>query len=209
MADYFEVHPVNPQQRLIRLAVDIVRRGGLIVYPTDSCYALGCHIGDKAAMERMRRIRQLDARHHFTLVCRDLSELGQYAIVDNVQYRSLKASTPGSYTFILRASREVPKRLLNPKRHTIGMRVPDHAVVRMLLEEMSEPILSSTLILPGDEVPLNDPDEIRGRMDGVVDVILDSGPCGIEMTTVVDLTQDYPVILRQGKGSLAPFGLEP
>lgn len=207
MAEYLEVHPVNPQQRLIRRAVDIVRGGGLIVYPTDSCYALGCHIGDKTAMERMRRIRQLDARHHFTLVCRDLSELGQYAIVDNIQYRSLRASTPGSYTFILKASREVPKRLLNPKRHTIGVRVPDHGVVRALLEEMGEPILSSTLILPGDEMPLNDMEEIREKLDHDVDVILDGGPCGVDMTTVVDLTGDTPIVVRRGKGSVVPFGV--
>ena len=148
--------PEDPQQRLIRRAVEIVRNGGLMVYPTDSCYALGCHIGDKTAMERIRRIRRVDEHHHFTLVCRDLSELGQYAVVDNAQYRSLKAATPGSYTFILKATREVPKRLLNPRRKTIGLRVPDHAVVRALLEEMREPILSSTLILPGDEAPLND-----------------------------------------------------
>ena len=207
MAQYFEVHPENPQQRFIRSAVDIVRKGGLMVYPTDSCYALGCHIGDKAAMERVRRIRQVDEHHHFTLICRDLSELGQYAIVDNIQYRSLKASTPGSYTFILKASREVPKRLLNPKRKTIGVRVPDHNVVRALLEEMGEPLLSSTLMLPGDELPLNDMDDIRVRLDHDVDVILDGGPCGVEMTTVVDLTGDMPVVVRRGKGSTAPFGV--
>jgi tRNA threonylcarbamoyl adenosine modification protein (Sua5/YciO/YrdC/YwlC family) len=207
MAEYLSVHPDNPQPRLIRRAVDLVRDGGLIVYPTDSCYALGCHIGDKTAMERIRRIREVDARHHFTLVCRDLSELGQYAIVDNIQYRTLRASTPGSYTFILKASREVPKRLLNPKRHTIGVRVPDHNVVRVLLEEMGEPILSSTLILPGDEMPLNDMDEIREKLDHDVDVILDGGPCGIEMTTVVDLTGDTPIVVRHGKGSVVPFGV--
>jgi tRNA threonylcarbamoyl adenosine modification protein (Sua5/YciO/YrdC/YwlC family) len=178
-----------------------------MVYPTDSCYALGCHIGDKSAMERIRRIRQVDAHHHFTLVCRDLSELGQYAIVDNTQYRSLKASTPGSYTFILKASREVPKRLLNPKRNTIGVRVPDHNVVRALLQEMGEPILSSTLLLPGDGVPLNDMDEIRSRLQHDVDVVLDAGSCGVEMTTVVDLTGDVPAIVRRGKGSVAVFGV--
>ena len=207
MAQYFVVHPENPQQRLIRGAVDIVRKGGLMVYPTDSCYALGCHIGAKSAMERVRRIRQVDAHHHFTLVCRDLSELGQSAVVDNIQDRSLKASTPGSYTFILKASREVPKRLLNPKRNTIGVRVPDHNVVRALLEEMGEPILSSTLILPGDERPLNDMDQIRDRLQNDVEVILDGGSCGVDMTTVVDLTGDMPVIVRQGKGSIAVFGV--
>lgn len=206
MAQYFAVHPEDPQQRLIRRAVEIVRSGGLMIYPTDSCYALGCHIGDKSAMERMRRIREVDAQHHFTLVCRDLSELGQYAIVDNAQYRSLKASTPGSYTFILKASREVPKRLLNPKRNTIGVRVPDHKVVRALLQEMGEPILSSTLLLPGDGLPLNDMDEIRSRLQHDVDVVLDAGSCGVEMTTVVDLTGDIPAIVRRGKGSVAVFG---
>ncbi len=207
MAQYIAVHPEDPQLRNIRRAVEIVRDGGLMVYPTDSCYALGCHLGDKGAMERIRRIRQVDERHHFTLVCRDLSELGQYAVVDNIQYRSLKKSTPGSYTFILKASREVPKRLLNPKRNTIGVRVPDHNVVRALLEEMGEPILSSTLILPGDERPLNDMDEIRDRLQNDVEVILDGGSCGVEMTTVVDLTGDMPVIVRQGKGSIAVFGV--
>jgi len=207
MAQYIAVHPEDPQPRLIRRAVEIVRDGGLMVYPTDSCYALGCHLGDKGAMERIRRIRQVDERHHLTLVCRDLSELGQYAIVDNIQYRSLKKSTPGSYTFILKASREVPKRLLNPKRNTIGVRVPDHNVVRALLEEMGEPILSSTLILPGDERPLNDMDEIRDRLQNDVEMILDGGSCGVDMTTVVDLTGDMPVIVRRGKGSIAVFGV--
>lgn len=207
MAQYFSIHVGNPQARLIKRAVEIVREGGLMVYPTDSCYALGCHIGDKAAMERIRRIRQVDERHHFTLVCRDLSELGRYAIVDNAQYRTLKAATPGSYTFILRATREVPRRLLYPRRNTIGLRVPDHAVVRALLEEMGEPILSSTLILPGDESPLNDGAEIRKRLERAVDLILDGGSCGLEMTTVVDLTQEVPTVVRSGKGSGAPFGV--
>lgn len=207
MSQYFAIHPKDPQLRLIRRAVAIVRDGGLMVYPTDSCYALGCHIGDKAAMERIRRIRQLGEHHHFTLVCRDLSELGQYAIVDNAQFRTLKASTPGSYTFILKASREVPKRLLHPKRHTIGVRVPHHNVVRALLEEMGEPILSSTLILPGDTLPLNDMAEIRNRVQHDVDVVLDGGSCGVEMTTVVDLTTDVPAIVRRGKGSLSAFGV--
>ncbi len=207
MAQYFAVHPQDPQQRLIRRAVDIVRNGGLMVYPTDSCYALGCQIGDKNAMERVRRIRQVDEHHHFTLVCRDLSELGLYAAVDNIQYRLLRASTPGSYTFILKARREVPKRLLNPRRNTIGVRVPDHNVVRALLEEMGEPILSSTLILPSDKLPLNDMDEIRNRLQHDVELVLDGGPCGVEMTTVVDLTGDTPVIARRGKGSTAPFGV--
>ncbi len=178
-----------------------------MVYPTDSCYALGCPIGDTGAMERMRLIRQLDAQHHFTLMCRDLSEIAQYAIIDNVQYRSLKSSTPGSYTFILKATRQVPKRLLHPKRHTIGVRVPDHTVARALLDELREPILSTTLILPGDEFPLNDMDEIRNRLSQDVDVVIDSGSCGLEMTTVVDLTGDTPIIVRLGKGVTAPFGI--
>lgn len=207
MAQYFSIHVDNPQTRLIRRAVEIVRAGGLMAYPTDSCYALGCHIGDKTAMARIRRIRQVDDRHHLTLVCRDLSELGKYAIVDNAQYRVLKAATPGSYTFILRATREVPKRLLYPKRHTIGLRVPDHAVVHALLEEMGEPILSSTLILPGDELPLNDGEEIRQRLERDVDLVLDGGSCGLEMTTVIDLTDAVPTIVRHGKGSEAPFGV--
>ena len=207
MAQYFAMHVKNPQPRLIGKAVEIVRDGGLMVYPTDSCYALGCQIGDKTAMERIRRIRQMDERHHLTLVCRDLSELGQYAVVDNSQYRMLRAATPGSYTFILKATREVPKRLLNPKRNTIGLRVPDHPVVKALLEEMHEPILSTTLILPGDGLPLNDGEEIRDRLDCEVDVILDGGSCGIEMTTVVDLTSQMPAIVRQGRGSAALFGV--
>ncbi|HEX4985757.1 MAG TPA: L-threonylcarbamoyladenylate synthase [Burkholderiales bacterium] len=205
MAQYLVVHPDNPQARLIRRAVDIVREGGVMVYPTDSCYALGCHLGDKAAMERIRRIRGVDEKHHMTLVCRDLSELGQYAMVDNAQYRLLRSATPGSYTFLLRATREVPRRLQNPKRNTIGLRVPSHPVAEALLAEMGEPILSSTLILPGDGEPLNDGESIRERLDHDVDVILDAGSCGVEMTTVVDLTGDVPLVLRHGKGSIAPF----
>jgi tRNA threonylcarbamoyl adenosine modification protein (Sua5/YciO/YrdC/YwlC family) len=204
---YIPIHVRNPQPRLVRQAVEIVRKGGLMVYPTDSCYALGCHIGDSEALGRLRQVRQVDERHHLTLVCRDLSELGQYALVDNAQYRLLRAATPGSYTFILRATRDVPKRLLNPKRKTIGLRVPDHPVVRALLDELGEPLLSSTLLLPGDERPLNDGDEIRERLDHVVDLILDGGSCGIEMTTVVDLTDPMPVIVRAGKGDTTVFGL--
>jgi tRNA threonylcarbamoyl adenosine modification protein (Sua5/YciO/YrdC/YwlC family) len=207
MAQRLAIHARNPQVRLIRMAVDAVRKGGVMVYPTDSCYALGCHIGDKAAMERIRRIRGVDDKHHMTLVCRDLSELGQYAMVDNTQYRLLRSATPGSYTFLLRATREVPRRLQNPKRNTIGLRVPDHPVAAALLTEMGEPILSSTLILPGDGQPLNDGDEIEARLGRDVDVILDAGSCGVDMTTVVDLTGDAPVVVRQGKGSVLPFGI--
>ena len=208
MAQLFTVHPENPQPRLIRLAAEIVRSGGVIVYPTDSCYALGCQIGDKGAMERIRRIRELDERHHLSLVCRDLAEIAQYAKVDNSQFRLLKASTPGSYTFILRATREVPKRLMHPSRRTIGLRVPDHAVAQALLEELREPLLSSTLLLPGDDVPLNDGEEIRERLERAVDAVLDAGSCGIETTTVVDLTGDAPVITREGKGDPSLFAAE-
>ena len=202
MAQYFSVHPQNPQPRLIRRAVDIVRGGGVIVYPTDSCYALGCHLGDKAAMERVRAIRKVGDRHPFTLVCRDLAELAVYARVDNRQFRLLKRATPGSYTFILKATREVPKRLLHPSRRTIGLRVPDHPVAEALLAELGEPLLSSTLLLPGDELPLNDARAIRDRLEHEVDLVLDAGSCGLTPTTVVDLTGEDPVITRQGKGSL-------
>src|SRR5688572_24011805 len=178
VAQYFAVHPDNPQPRLIRAAVDIIREGGVIVYPTDSCYALGCHIGDKSAMERMRAIRNLDERHHLTLVCRNLGELGQYATVDNSQFRLLKALTPGSYTFILKATREVPKRLMHPSRRTIGLRVPDHTVAQALLAELGEPLLSSTLHLPDDDAPLNDAEEIRSRLERRVDAVIDAGSCG-------------------------------
>lgn len=209
MTQYLVVHAVNPQRRLIRRVVEVLRCGGLIAYPTDSCYALGCRIGDKQAMQRLRRIRQVDEAHHLTLVCRDLSEIAQYARVDNVRYRLLRAATPGSYTFILRATREVPKRLLNPKRRTIGLRVPEHAVARALLEELGEPILSSTLILPGDDYPLSGGGEIRDRLGREVDLILDAGSCGLEMTTVVDLTGEAPVVVRLGKGPVALLASEP
>lgn len=207
MAQYFVIHPHNPQGRLLQQAAEIVRAGGLIVYPTDSCYALGCHIGDKAAQERIRAIREVGAQHHFTLVCRDLSEIARYARVDNRQYRMLKAATPGSYTFILQATREVPRRLQNPKRNTIGLRIPAHAVSQGLLEELGEPLLSSTLILPGDDLPMNDAHEIRQRLEHQVELILDGGPCGIDMTTVVDLTGGDVQIVRAGRGSLEPFGI--
>jgi tRNA threonylcarbamoyl adenosine modification protein (Sua5/YciO/YrdC/YwlC family) len=207
MAQFFSVHAENPQPRLIRQAAEIVRNGGVIVYPTDSCYALGCRLGDREAVERMRVIRQVDARHHFALVCRDLAEIAVYAKIGNRQFRLLKATTPGSYVFILRATREVPKRLQHPRRKTIGLRVPDHGVVRALLAELGEPLLSTTLLLPGEDVPLNDAHEIRERLEHQVDLILDGGSCGIEPTTVVDLTGDAPIITRAGKGSVAPFGL--
>jgi tRNA threonylcarbamoyl adenosine modification protein (Sua5/YciO/YrdC/YwlC family) len=205
MSQLFEIHPQNPQMRLIRRAAEIVREGGVIVYPTDSCYALGCHLGDKAAMERIRRIREADRHHHFTLVCRDLSEISHYARVDNSQYRLLRKYTPGPYTFLLQATRETPKRLQNPRRRTIGIRVPDHPVPRLLLTELDEPLMSSTLLLPGDNLPLTNAQDIRVRLDGVVDVILDGGDCGVEPTTVVDLAGDAPVIVRRGRGDSRPF----
>lgn len=208
MAQFFSIHTDTPHLRLIKQAVAIVRSGGIIVYPTDSCYALGCHLGDKEAMTRIRTIREVDERHHFTLVCRNLAEIATYAKVDNSQYRLLKATTPGSYTFILQTTREVPRRMQHPKRNTIGLRIPDHPVVLALLEELGEPLLSSTLILPGDELPLNDAEEIRKRLEHQVELVMDAGSCGIDMTTVIDLTTAVPELIRPGKGSLEPFGIE-
>ncbi|MCL4800076.1 MAG: threonylcarbamoyl-AMP synthase [Burkholderiales bacterium] len=205
MSQFLAVHPTTPQPRLIARAAEIVRAGGIIVYPTDSCYALGCRVGDKDAMLRLRRIRGVDERHHLTLMCRDLAEVGTYAHVDNVRFRLLKKLTPGSYTFILEASREVPRRLMHPKRRTIGIRIPDHAVAQALLAELGEPLLSSTLILPGDAEPLNDAGEIRARLERQVDLVLDAGACGTEPTTVVDLTGPAPEILREGRGATAPL----
>lgn len=201
MAQYFEIHPTHPQTRLVRNAAQVVQRGGLIAYPTDSCYALGCRLGDAGALARLRRVRGVDEKHHLTLMCRDLSEIAAYAIVDNVQYRVLKALTPGSFTFILRATREVPRRLMHPKRKTIGVRVPEHPVARALLAELNEPMLSATLALPGDAQPLSDGGEIRVRLEHTLDLVIDAGPCGIEPSTVVDLTTDQPVILRRGKNA--------
>jgi tRNA threonylcarbamoyl adenosine modification protein (Sua5/YciO/YrdC/YwlC family) len=203
MSQLFELHPKNPQLRLIRQAVAIVREGGVIVYPTDSCYALGCHIGDKDALERIRRIRNADRHHHFTLVCRDLSEIARYARVDNRQYRFLRAHTPGPFTFLLAATRETPRRLQNPRRRTIGIRVPDHPVPQMLLAELGEPLMSSTLLLPGDAQPLTDAREIRDRLQHEVEVVLDGGNCGLEPSTVIDLAVDPPMVMRFGKGRLS------
>jgi tRNA threonylcarbamoyl adenosine modification protein (Sua5/YciO/YrdC/YwlC family) len=208
MAQYFELHSQNPQPRLIRRAAEIVRGGGLIAYPTDSCYALGCHIGDAAALERLRRVRGADRHHHFTLVCRDLSEIGRYARIDTWQFRLLKAATPGPFTFLLPATRETPRRLQHPKRRTIGIRIPDHPVPKMLLTELGEPLMSSTLLLPGDELPLTDADQIRSRLEHQLDAILDGGHCGIEPTTVIDLAVSPPVLVRAGKGKLAGVGWE-
>ena len=206
-SQFFEIHPDNPQPRLLRQAAEIVRSGGVIVYPTDSCYALGCHIDDKAAAERLRRIRQVGDGHHFTLVCRDLSQIANFAKVDNAQYRLLKSATPGPYTFILEASKEVPRRLAHPRRRTIGLRVPEHIVAQSLLEELGEPMLSTTLLLPDLEDPLNDIDEIRARLESLVDGIIDGGACGLTPTTVVDLTGSSPVLIRAGAGPLGPLGL--
>ena len=206
MAQFFTIHPDNPQLRLIRQAVEIIRGGGVIVLPTDSCYALGCQIGDKAAVERIRAIRKVDARHHFGLLCRNLAEAAVYARIDDRQFRLIKAATPGSYTFILHATREVPRRLLHPRRKTIGVRIPAHRVVHALLAELGEPLLSSTLILPGDAAPLDDAQEIRARLEHSVDLILDGGSCGIVPTTVIDLTAGMPVITREGRGSAKLLG---
>ncbi|MCI0508229.1 MAG: threonylcarbamoyl-AMP synthase [Gammaproteobacteria bacterium] len=204
-AKQLTIHPDNPQLRLIKQAVEVLRDGGVIVYPTDSAYALGCHIGDKNAMERIRRVRNLDSKHDFTLVCRDLSEIATYAKVGNAHYRLMKSLTPGPYTFILPATREVPRRLQNPKRRTIGLRVPDHAIAKQILESLQEPVMSSTLLLPGDELPMADPEEMFDRLKHQVDLIIDGGFCGIEPTTVVDLVEAEPVVVRQGKGDISHF----
>lgn len=206
MSQFFTLHQTHPEPRLIKRAAEIVRGGGVIAYPTDSCYALGCHIGDKTAMERIRKIRNVDERHHFTLVCRDLSEIGTFAKVNNAQYRLLKAHTPGSYTFILQATRELPRRIAHPKRATIGVRVPEHVAALALLGELNEPLLSSTLMLPNEAEPLNDAEEIRAKLNHQVDLILDGGACGVVPTTVIDLSGDEPILVRQGKGDSSVFG---
>ena len=205
MSQFYQIHPDNPQLRLIRHAVEIIRDDGLVAYPTDSSYALGCHVGDKRGMERIRRIRALDNRHNFTLVCSDLSEIALYDRVDNWAYRLLKSLTPGPYTFILKATREVPKRLQNPKRRTIGLRVPDHAVVREMLLQLGEPIMSSTLLLPGDHVPLTQAEDVEERIGHQVDAIVDCGPTGIEPSSVLDLSGGSVVVIRSGKGDVSIF----
>ncbi len=207
MSQYFNIHPQSPQPRLISQAAEIIRDGGVVAYPTDSSYALGCRLGDKAAQERIRAIRGVDESHHFTLVCRNLAEIATYARIDNTQFRLLKANTPGSYTFILQASREVPRRLQHPKRATVGLRVPDHAVTLAMLEELNEPLLSVTLLLPGDDEPLNQAWEIRERLEKLVDLVIDAGACDLQPTTVIDLTGESPVLTRLGRGDPAPFGL--
>ena len=208
MSQFFTIHPDNPNPRLIHQAAAVLRGGGVVVYPTDSCYALGCHLDDKNAVARIRQIRQLDEHHHLTLMCRDLSEISRYAQVDNAKFRLLKSNTPGSYTFILEATREVPKRLQHPKRSTIGMRIPDHPVALALLEELGEPLLSTTLILPEQEEPLNDAELIRELLEKKVDLVIDGGAVGVDFTTVIDLTGDAPMLVRRGKGDVAPFGIE-
>jgi tRNA threonylcarbamoyl adenosine modification protein (Sua5/YciO/YrdC/YwlC family) len=205
VARLIEVHPDNPQPRRVTEIVETIREGGLIAYPTDSSYAFGCHIGDKRAMDRIRRIRRTDKNHNFTLVCSDLSEISTYARVDNWAYRMLKSMTPGPYTFILPATREVPKRLQHPKRRTIGLRVPDHPLVRAVLQELGEPIMSSTLLLPGDDLPLTDPLEIEERIGHEIDLIIDAGPTGIEPTSVIDLSEDRVEVLRVGRGDVSAF----
>lgn len=200
MSQFFEIHPDNPQARLIHRSVEIVREGGVIVYPTDSSYALGCHIGDKSAMERLAQIRNVSNKHNFTLMCRDLSEISNYSIVDNSAYRLMKSLTPGPYTFILKANREVPRRLQNPKKKTIGLRVPENRIAHALLEELNEPMMSSTLILPGQDIPMVDAYEIRQQLEHFVDLVIDGGNCGIEPTTVVNLADGDVTVTRQGKG---------
>jgi tRNA threonylcarbamoyl adenosine modification protein (Sua5/YciO/YrdC/YwlC family) len=207
MSQFFTIFPNNINLRLIRQAVAILKDGGIVVYPTDSCYALGCLLDDKTAVTRIRQIRQLDDEHYLTLMCRDLSEISNYARVDNAQFRLLKANTPGSYTFILEATKEVPKRLQHPKRSTIGIRIPDHPVALALLEELGEPMSSSTLILPDEVWPLNDAEVIRELLEKRVDAVIDGGATGADFTTVIDLTGAVPVLLRQGKGDISPFGI--
>lgn len=205
MSQFFQIHPENPQKRLISQACDIIRKGGLVVYPTDSGYALGCHIGDKAAMDKIRRLRDLDDDHNFTLVCRDLSELSTYAKVNNSVYRAIKAHTPGAYTFILPATKEVPKRLQHKKRKTIGLRIPDNNIALHLLEELNEPLMSSTLIMPDEDLPLTDAEDIVGRIGKQVDLVIDGGFCGAEPTTVIEFIDDLPEVMRVGAGEASFF----
>jgi len=208
VAQIISIHPDNPQPRLIRQVAEALRDGAVVVYPTDSGYAIGCHLDDKPAVDRIRRIRGMDDKHMLTLMVRDLSELSTYAKVSNAQYRLMKNNTPGSYTFILEATKEVPRRLQHPKRSTVGVRIPDHALALALLEELGEPLLSSTLILPEAHHPLTDVDEIHEHLESQVEIIVECGPVGLDPTTVIDLSHDEPVLLRRGKGDVAVFGLE-
>ncbi|MFS0827967.1 L-threonylcarbamoyladenylate synthase [Pseudomonas phoenicis] len=205
MSQFFQIHPENPQARLIKQAVDIIRKGGVVVYPTDSAYALGCQIGDKSAIERVRRLRQLDKQHNFTLLCCDLSQMGLFAKIDTARFRLLKAHVPGPYTFILNATREVPRLLMHEKRRTIGLRVPSNPIVRALLEELGEPLMSVSLILPGDDEPMTDPHEIRQRLEKQVELIIDGGYGDLKASTVIDLSGDEPELIREGCGDPAPF----
>jgi tRNA threonylcarbamoyl adenosine modification protein (Sua5/YciO/YrdC/YwlC family) len=208
VSQFFSIHPEHPQPRLIKQAAEIIRDGGLVALPTDSAYAMVGHLGDAGLLDRIRSIRDVDERHHFTLLCRDLSEIATYARVDNAQYRLLKATTPGSYTFILEGTRELPRRVLHPKRKTIGLRIPDHVLVQALLEELDQPLLTSTLMLPGDVAPLADAQEIRDRLEKRIDLVIDAGPCGSEMTTMINLSSGVPELMRAGRGSLEPFGFD-
>ncbi|MFZ6871016.1 L-threonylcarbamoyladenylate synthase [Undibacterium sp. Di27W] len=207
MSQFFQIHPDNPQLRLIKQAVQIVDNGGIVALPTDSCYALVCHLDDKDAVMRLRKIRGVDDKHHLTLLCRDLSEIAQYAKVDNSQYRMLKAATPGPYTFILEATKEVPRRLSHPSRKTIGLRVPENTITHALLEELKQPLLGTTLILPDEEEPLTDPEQVRERLAKLVELVIDGGACSLVPTTVIDMTGDAPELVRQGRGDAALFGL--
>jgi len=205
MARYFDVHPDNPQKRSIGQVVDLIRGDGLVAYPTDSCFALGCQLGNKDGLDRIRTIRQLDERHHFTLVCQDFAQLGQFVHISNAVFRSIKAATPGSYTFILPATKEVPRRLMHPKKKTVGVRIPDHVVTQALLEELGEPLLSSTLLLPDQEEPMTQGWEIKELLDHQIDAVIDSGDCGTEPTTVIDFSEDTPEVVRVGAGDPGPF----
>lgn len=207
MSQFFQIHPDNPQLRLIKQAVQIIDQGGIVALPTDSCYALVCHLDDKEAVTRLRRIRGVDEKHHLTLLCRDLSEIAQYAKVDNRQFRLLKAATPGAYTVILEATKEVPRRLSHPSRKTIGLRVPENRIAHALLEELGQPLLGTTLILPNEEQPLTDPEMIRARLEKQVDLVIDGGACSLVPTTVIDMTESSPVLIRQGRGDSSLFGL--
>ncbi len=207
MTQFFQLHPDNPQQRLIHQAVQIIHGGGIVAIPTDSCYALVCHLDDKSAVERLRRIRGVDDKHHLTLLCRDLSEIALYAKVDNRQYRLLKAATPGPYTLILESTKELPRRLSHPSRKTIGLRVPENAITRALLEELGQPLLATTLILPGDDGPLTDAEDIRERLEKQIELVIDGGACSLVPTTVIDMTGAQPVLLREGRGAPALFGI--
>jgi tRNA threonylcarbamoyl adenosine modification protein (Sua5/YciO/YrdC/YwlC family) len=209
MAQFFAIHPTHPQARLVRRAADIVRAGGLIAYPTDSCYALGCQLGEARTVQRLRAVRGIDEAHHLTLMCRDLAEISGYAMVDDARFALLKRVTPGSYTFILPARRQVPRRFMHPRRKTIGVRIPGHPVAHALLADLNQPMLSATLLLPGDAAPLADAEEIRRRLERRVDLVIDAGPCGTEPSTVIDLTGEAPSVIRKGRGSLEPFAVEP